>query len=337
MESDGRPVVPPLPAASRAASPADLYAAIRDRIRFRHYSQRTEKTYIDWTRRFIAFHGRRDPRDMGAEEVTAFLADLATEGRVAASTQNQAFAALLFLYKEVLGCELPWLDGIPRAKKSRRLPTVLTREEVACLLEQMSGTEGLMARLLYGTGMRLLECLQLRIKDVDFGRREVIVRHGKGGKDRVTMLPLALAEDLRAHVKRLASLFEHDRKHDRPGVELPGAYDRKNPSAGKSWPWQWLFPQRKLSIDPRTGIRRRHHAYGQTLQRAIRKAAHRARIPKPVSTHTLRHSFATHLMEAGYDIRTVQELLGHKDVSTTMIYTHVLNRGGRGVVSPLDR
>jgi integron integrase len=298
---------------------------------------RTERTYTHWTRRFIAFHGRRDPRDMGPAEVTAFLASLATEGRVAAATQNQAFAAILFLYKEVLGAELPWLDGIPRAKKSRRLPTVLSREEVARLLVQISGTHGLMARLLYGTGMRLLECLELRIKDVDFARREVIVRHGKGGKDRVTMLPQSLYDDLRTHVERVRTLFENDRREGFPGVELPDAYERKSSAAGKSWAWQWLFPQRALAIDPRTRIRRRHHVYGQTLQRAIKRAAWRAGIPKPVSTHTLRHSFATHLMEAGYDIRTVQELLGHKDVSTTMIYTHVLNRGGRGVVSPLDR
>ena len=337
MTSDTPPLtVPPLPVA-KADSPAGLIAAIRDRIRFRHYSVRTEKTYIDWTRRFLAFHGRRDPREMGAAEVIAFLGALAVRGRVAAATQNQAFAALLFLYKEVLGAELPWLEDIPRAKRSRRLPTVLTRDEVGRLLEQIGGTHGLMARLIYGTGMRLAECLELRIKDVDFARREVLVRHGKGGKDRVTMLPQALVDDLRAHVERLKPLFESDRKQDLPAVELPYAYARKNPSAGKLWPWQWIFPQRGLSIDPRTGIRRRHHAYGQTLQREIKRAGHRAAIAKPVSTHTLRHSFATHLMEAGYDIRTVQELLGHKDVSTTMIYTHVLNRGGRGVVSPLDR
>ncbi len=328
--------VPPLPA-STADSPADLFSAIRERIRFAHYSMRTEKTYVDWTRRFLAFHGRRDPREMGAAEVIAFLGSLALQGRVAAATQNQAFAALLFLYKEVLGAELPWLEGIPRAKKSRRLPTVLTREEVGRVLGQISGTHGLMARLIYGTGMRLAECLELRIKDVDFSRREVVVRHGKGGKDRITMLPQVLIDDLRAHVDRLKPLFERDREHGLPGVELPHAYARKNPSAGKLWPWQWVFPQRVLSVDPRTGVQRRHHAYGQTLQREIKRAAYRAGIAKPVSTHTLRHSFATHLMEAGYDIRTVQELLGHKDVSTTMVYTHVLNRGGRGVVSPLDR
>jgi integron integrase len=214
---------------------------------------------------------------------------------------------------------------------------VLTREEIARLFEQMSGTHALMARLQYGTGMRLMECLRLRVKDVDLERREVVVREGKGAKDRVTMLPATLVEPVRRHLEAVRSLFDDDRRNGVPGVELPYALERKNPSAATSWPWQWLFPQRRLCVDPRSGIRRRHHAYDQTLQRAVRVAAFRARLGKPVSTHTLRHSFATHLMEAGYDIRTVQELLGHKDVSTTMIYTHVLNRGGRGVVSPLDR
>jgi integron integrase len=256
---------------------------------------------------------------------------------VAAATQNQALAALLFLYREALGTELPWLEGIPKAKKGHRLPTVLSREEVRRLLEQMSGTQALIARLQYGTGLRLMECLQLRVKDVDLERREIFVRRGKGGKDRVTMLPSTLVEPMRRQLARVRELFDRDCREDVAGVELPFAYERKNPGAGRSWPWQWVFPQRHLSIDPRTGLRRRHHAFDQTQQRAVKRAAFLAEIPKPVSTHTLRHSFATHLMEAGYDIRTVQELLGHKDVSTTMIYTHVLNRGGRGVVSPLDR
>jgi integron integrase len=314
-----------------------LLDALRDRIRFRHYSLRTERAYVHWVRRFLRFHGSRHPREMGAVEVTAFLGSLATERNVAAATQNQALAALLFLYKEVLQLELPWLDGIPKAKRPRHIPAVLTQEEARRLLEQMVGTHALMARLLYGTGMRLTECLCLRVKDVELTRHEVIVRDGKGGKDRITMLPTALEPALREHLARVRALWELDRENGLPGVELPYAYGRKHPGAGRQWGWFWVFPQRKLSIDPRSGIRRRHHAFDQTLQRAIKRAAMLAKIAKPVSTHTLRHSFATHLMEAGYDIRTVQELLGHKDVSTTMIYTHVLNRGGRGVVSPLDR
>ena len=322
---------------SPSAGPRTLLQAVRDRIRFRHYSLRTERSYVHWIRRFLAFHARRHPREMGAREVTEFLGALATHGRVAAATQNQAQAALLFLYKDVLEIELPWLDGVPRAKRGRRLPTVLTRDEVRRVLAEMKGIHGLMARLQYGTGMRLMECLRLRVKDVDLERCEIVVRQGKGDKDRITMLPRTLVEPLRHHLVIVREVFDRDRVNGVAGVELPYALDRKNPSAGTSWPWQWLFPQRTLSIDPRTGILRRHHAYDQTLQRAVHVAAHRAGVAKPVSTHTLRHSFATHLMEAGYDIRTVQELLGHKDGSTTMIYTHVLNRGGRGVVSPLDR
>ena len=318
-------------------APRRLLDALRDRIRFRHYSLRTERAYVQWTRRFIRFHGLRHPKELGPGKVVAFLASLATDRNVSASTQNQALAALLFLYKEVLEIELPWLDDIPKAKRPRRLPTVLTREEAHRVLEQMTGTHALMARLLYGTGMRLTECLQLRVKDVELTRREIIIREGKGAKDRMTMLPASLVEPIREHLVRVRLLYERDRERDLPGVELPWAYGRKNPSAATSWAWQWVFPQKTLSIDPRSGIRRRHHAYAQTLQRAIKRAVLQADIAKPVSTHTLRHSFATHLMESGYDIRTVQELLGHKDVSTTMIYTHVLNRGGRGVVSPLDR
>ena len=321
----------------RLESPAQVTAAVRARIRLMHYSRRTEEAYVHWVRRHMACFGRRHPATLGEAHVRDFLSALANERNVAAGTQNQALAALLFLYREVLEIELPWLDGLPRARKARRLPTVLTMEEVARLLDRMRGLHGLMARLQYGTGMRVLECLQLRVKDLDLARREILVRQGKGGKDRVTMLPAKLVEPLRSHLAIVRRLFEEDRRNGVPGVELPFAYERKNPSAGQSWPWQWVFPQRRLSIDPRTGIRRRHHYYEQTLQRAVKSAAHSAGLSKPVSTHTLRHSFATHLMEAGYDIRTVQELLGHKDVSTTMIYTHVLNRGGRGVVSPLDR
>jgi integron integrase len=318
-------------------SPADLYQRLRDRIRFRHYSPRTERAYVDWTKRFVEYHQRRNPVEMGANEVIAFLSALATDRNVSAATQNQALAALMFLYREVIGEELPWLDNIPRAKGSRRLPTVLTRAEVSRLFEQMSGTLALMARLQYGTGMRLTECLRLRVKDVDVARGQIIIRFGKGGRDRITMLPSSLSESVTRQIERVRALHARDRENEVAGVELPYALEQKYANAGKLLAWQWLFPQRKLSLDPRSRILRRHHAYPDTLQRAIKYAAHRAGIPKPVSSHTLRHSFATHLMEAGYDIRTVQELLGHKDVSTTMIYTHVLNRGGRGVVSPLDR
>ena len=273
---------------------------------------------------------------MGAVEVEAFLSSLATDRHVAAATQNQALAALLFLYREVLGVELPCLDNITRAKKPQRLPVVLSRQEVDRLLANLSGTSSLMARLMYGTGMRLMECVRLRVKDVDFDRREIVVRSGKGGKDRVTMLPQSIEPALKIHLEQVRALFDGDRRQDLPGVEIPDALDIKYPNAGKTWGWFWVFPSATLSTDPRTGIHRRHHFYEQTLQRAIRRAAQMAHIAKPATSHTLRHSFATHLLQSGYDIRTVQELLGHSDVSTTMIYTHVLNKGGRGVASPLD-
>jgi integron integrase len=288
-------------------------------------------------RRYIRFHGRRHPRDLGAEHVTAFLSSLATTRHVSASTQNQALAALLFLYREVLGMDLPWMQGIARAKKARRLPVVLTHLEAHTLLARMEGTHALMAKLLYGTGMRLMECLRLRVKDVELTRRQIIVRQGKGGKDRITMLPESLVSGMTSHLREVRRVYEGDRAARVAGVELPDAYAAKNPSAATSWAWHWVFPQDHLSFDPRTGVHRRHHVFDQTFSRALKRAADDAGIEKPISSHTLRHSFATHLMEAGYDIRTVQELLGHRDVSTTMIYTHVLNRGGRGVVSPLDR
>jgi len=306
-------------------------------IRARHYSRRTEETYVCWIRRFVHFHGRRHPREMGAEHVTAFLSSLANDRQVAAATQNQALAALLFLYKAVLAVELPWMNEIVRSRRPRRLPVVLTRQEVHALLANLRGVHALMARLMYGTGLRMMECLRLRVKDVDLVRRELVVREGKGGKDRITMFPASLVDEMAAHLELVRAVHRADRAARVPGVELPAALERKKPAAGTELGWHWVFPQDRLSEDPRSGIRRRHHAYDQTFQRAIKRAAARARIAKPVSSHTLRHSFATHLMEAGYDIRTVQELLGHKDVSTTMIYTHVLNRGGRGVVSPLDR
>lgn len=274
---------------------------------------------------------------MGAEEVRAFLGYLAADLKVAAATHQQALSALLFLYREVLGVELPWLTDLERPKKPKRVPVVLSRTEVERLLAVMVGTHALMARLLYGTGMRLMECVRLRVKDVDFERCELTVRDGKGGKDRRTMLPLSLVPDLQAHLLRVRALWEGDVAAGRPGVQMPEALARKYPAAATSWGWFWVFPARVLSVDPRSRIERRHHTHEQALQRAIKQGVPCAGIAKPASTHTLRHSFATHLLESGYDIRTVQELLGHSDVSTTMIYTHVLNRGGHGVVSPLDR
>ena len=274
---------------------------------------------------------------MGAEEVQAFLSHLAVEGRVAASTQNQAKSALLFLYKEVLGVDLPWLNQIEAAKTSRRLPVVLTQGEVAAVLSSMKDTTGLVARLLYGTGMRVMEGLRLRVKDVDFGRGEILVRDGKGAKDRVTMLPARLVPELREHLMRVRELHGRDLAAGHGEAYLPYALDRKYPSAGREWCWQYVFPSANLSVDPRSGAVRRHHLMDQAVQRAIRQAVRKAGVAKQATPHTLRHFFATHLLESGYDIRTVQELLGHSDVSTTMIYTHVLNRGGRGVASPLDR
>jgi len=306
-------------------------------IRTRHYSIRTEESYLQWVRRFILFHGKRHPADMGAPELEAFLTHLAVERSVAASTQNQALSAILFLYREVLGVQLPWLDGVTRAKKPQRLPVVLTPEEVMRVLGKLEGTSALMARLLYGSGLRLMECVRLRVKDVDFERRELVVREAKGGKDRVTMLPQGLVEPLQKHLRRVAELHGEDLKQELGAVWLPHALAVKKPAASTEWGWQYVFPARKLSIDPRSGVKRRHHVDEKALQRSIKAALARAGIVKPATTHTLRHSFATHLLENGYDIRTVQELLGHADVSTTQIYTHVLNRGGLGVRSPLDK
>jgi len=328
---------PPAAEAAPVAAPPRLIQRIREAIRVRRYSLRTERAYVYWIRRFIVHHGRRHPAEMGAAEVTAFLTHLATVENVAAATQAQALAAVLFLYKAVLEVELPWLNDVIRARRPRRIPTVLEKQEVLSLLDAMEGEHQLMARLMYGTGMRIGECMAIRVKDLNLDRRELVVRDGKGGKDRVTVLPASLLEPLRAALERTREVFDRDRSRNRPGVALPYALERKYPNGGKLWGWHWLFPQDHLSVDPRSGIVRRHHAYDQTLARAIAMAARKARIVKPVTSHTLRHSFATHLLDEGYDIRTIQELLGHKDVSTTMIYTHVLNRGGRGVVSPLDR
>jgi integron integrase len=307
----------PPPGASR------LMNQVRGAIRSRHYSYRTEQAYVHWIKRFIHFHGLRHPRDLGEPEVTAFLNHLAGRG-VAAATQNQALSALLFLYKEVLGRPLDWLDGLVRAKRPARVPTVLT------------AAKWLMASLLYGAGLRLRECLKLRVKDVDFEYRQIIVRDGKGAKDRVTVLPAAVIEPLKAHLVRVKALHERDLAAGYGDVEWPDALARKYPRAAYDWAWKFVFPAHRYSTCPRTGVIRRHHVFEDVLIRAVKQAARAAGINKHVSCHTLRHSFASHLLENGYDIRTVQELLGHSDVSTTMIYTHVLNKGGRGVKSPLD-
>lgn len=314
-----------------------LLDQVRGKIRLKHYSIRTEQAYVDWIKRYILHFGKRHPRELGAADVEAFLTHLAVAGNVAASTQNQAKSALLFLYREVLETELPWLDNVERAKAPKRLPVVLTRDEVHALLSRLSGTHWLIASLLYGAGLRIMEGLRLRVKDVEFARKEILVRDGKGFKDRVTMLPAALAAPLADHLKRVKALHEQDLAAGRGAVFLPYALERKYPNASRDWAWQYVFPSANLSEDPRTGIERRHHLQDQAVQRAMRQAVRDAGIAKPATPHTLRHSFATHLLEGGYDIRTVQELLGHADVSTTMIYTHVLNKGGRGVTSPLDR
>ena len=314
-----------------------LLERLRNRVRLKHYSIRTEYVYVDWARRFILFHRKRHPKEMGAPEIEAFLTHLAVDRKVSASTQNQAKSALLFLYKEVLGIDLPWLDGIESAKASRRLPVVLTPREARLLLNELSGTMGLVVGLLYGTGMRLLEGLRLRVKDIEFERREVVVRDGKGGKDRVTVLPENLIVPLRQQLVSAKRLHEQDLAEGLGAVWLPNALAVKYRNAPKAWGWQYVFPSPVRSIDPRGGAARRHHIYPESVQRAVREAARRARIAKPVSPHALRHSFATHMLQAGYDIRTVQELLGHTDLNTTMIYTHVLNRGGKAVLSPLDQ
>jgi len=317
--------------------PPKLLEQLRESIRVRHYSLRTEDAYFDWARRFILFHGKRHPKDMGAPEVQAFLTHLAVERHVSPSTQNQAKAALLFLYRNVLSVDLPWLDEVIQAKRHPRLPVVLTPGEVRVLLDQMEGTMALVARLLYGTGMRLMEGLRLRVKDVEFERREIIVRDGKGGKDRVTMLPDRLVEPLRAHLDKVRLLHERDLSDGFGEVFLPDALAEKFKAAPRAWGWQWVFPSSLRSVDPRSGVVRRQHLQPESVQKAVRLAARSGELVKPVTPHVLRHSFATHLLAAGHDIRTVQELLGHKDVETTMIYTHVLNRGGKGVPSPLDQ
>ncbi len=330
-------VTPNIPDKSTTSNPPKLLDQIRDKLRVKHYSIRTEQTYTGWIKRYIYFHGKRHPKDMGAAEIEAFLTHLAVEGNVSASTQNLAKSALLFLYREVLAIELPWLDNVTQAKVPKRLPVVLTVSEVQNVLSRLNGTHLLIASLLYGGGMRLMEAVRLRVKDVDFERREILVREGKGFKDRVTMLPETVIAPLQAHLKKVKALHAEDLAQGYGEVYMPFALDKKYPTAGTDWSWQYIFPSKNLSIDPRSGKTRRHHVDEKGVQRAVKQAVRDAELIKPATPHTLRHSFATHLLQSGYDIRTVQELLGHSDVSTTMIYTHVLNKGGRGVVSPLDR
>ncbi|WP_222909388.1 integron integrase [Pseudomonas sp. DNDY-54] len=314
-----------------------LLDQVRDQIRLKHYSIRTERVYCEWIKRYVRFHNYRHPMEMGAPDVEAFLSDLAVRRDVSASTQNQALAALLFLYKQVLKQDLPWLGEVVRAKKPARLPVVLSISEVQQILGQLDGDVGLIARLLYGGGLRLMEGVRLRVKDVDFSRKEIIIRDGKGQKDRVTVMPTSLALPLRQHIARVRAIHQFELAEGRGDVYLPDALARKYPGAPFEWAWQYVFPAAGLSVDPRSGSVRRHHLDEKRVQRAFKRAVKASGLAKLATPHTLRHSFATHLLESGQDIRTVQELLGHADVKTTMIYTHVLNRGGLAVLSPLDR
>ncbi len=314
-----------------------LLDQVRDQIRLKHYSIRTERVYCDWVKRYIRFHKYRHPLEMGAAEVEAFLSDLAVRRDVSASTQNQALAALLFLYKQVLKQELPWLGEVVRAKKPARLPVVLSIDEVQRILSQLDGDVGLIARLLYGGGLRLMKGVRLRVKDVDFSRNEIIIRDGKGQKDRVTVMPASLVLPLKQHITLVRAIHQSEVAAGRGDVYLPDALARKYPNAPWEWAWQYVFPAAGLSVDPRSGSVRRHHLDEKRVQRAFKRAVAQSGIAKLATPYTLRHSFATHLLESGQDIRTVQELLGHADVKTTMIYTHVQNRGGLAVLSPLDR
>jgi integron integrase len=315
-----------------------LLDRVRAAVRARHYSLRTEEAYVGWVRRYVLFHGKRHPMEMGQPEVNAFLSDLANQARVSASTQNQAASALLFLYRCVLEKPLPPAENLVRAKRPKRLPTVLTRSEVRSILSRLEGVHRLIGLLLYGSGIRLLECLRLRVKDIDFAGKSLLVRDAKGSKDRVVPLPHVAAPLLASHLSRVRRIHQSDLAEGFGEAYLPGALARKYPAAGRDWGWQWVFPAEHRSKDPRSEALRRHHLHDTGIQRAVRQAVVGAGIRKPASCHTLRHSFATHLIEDGYDIRTIQDLLGHQDVRTTMIYTHVLNRaGGRGVRSPADR
>lgn len=327
----------PTPTVPPSTQGPKLLDALRAQLRVMHYAIRTEDAYVDWVKRFILFHCKKHPRDMGPKEVAEFLSHLAVARNVSASTQNQAKAAILFLYRHVLGTQLPWVDDVVIAKVPQRLPVVLTAREVRSLLHELNGTTALVASLLYGTGMRLMEGLRLRVKDIDFERREIVIREGKGSKDRVTVLPENLIEPMQQRLRKTQQVHQADLDAGFGEVHMPDALQVKYPKAGRAWGWQYVFPSQARSVDPRSGVIRRHHLSEQSVQRAISGAAKRAGIHKPCSPHTLRHSFATHLLQAGYDIRTVQELLGHANVATTQIYTHVLNKGGRGVLSPLDQ
>jgi len=314
----------------------ELMSQMHSALLSRHYSRRTEQAYCQWVKRFIRFHGIRHPADMAEPEINAFLTHLAVDGHVSASTQTQALSALLFLYRHVIGREVGELTDLVRARTSRRLPMVLTRDEVRTVLAELDGDRWLMASLMYGAGLRLMECLRLRVLDLEFTRGEIVVRDGKGGKDRVTMLPRTLTPALESQLAAARAIHRRDLADGWGRVELPGALARKYPNAPADWRWQWVFPQRRRWTNPQLGEQGRHHVHETIIQRAMKEAVSRAGIANHATCHTLRHSFATHLLEAGYDIRTIQELLGHRDVSTTMIYTHVLNRGGRGVRSPID-
>ena len=340
--SHAYPGAPTTAAVVREPAPPDpraprLLDRVRGALRARHGSRRTEQAYVGWIRRYILFHGKRHPAEMGAEEITRFLSALAVQRNVAASTQNQALSALLFLYRNVLDQALPWLDDVVRAQRPARLPVVLTRDEVRAVIRELDGPARLMALLLYGAGLRVLEAARLRVKDLDFAKSEIVVRGGKGDRDRVTMLPGAVKSDLAKYLEVVHAQHEADLRQGAGWVELPWALGRKYPNAGRAWAWQWVFPATRMYLHPDTGQRRRHHLHESVLQRAVKVAMQRAGLTKHASCHTFRHSFATHLLEDGHDIRTVQELLGHRDVSTTMIYTHVLNRGPAAVQSPADR
>lgn len=329
----------PRPASTSSVAtppPQKLLDRVRWHLRVKHYSLRTEELYLQWIRRFILFHEKRHPLEMGEEEIAAFLSHLAIHRHVAASTQNQAFSALLFLYQQVLDRKLEYLAGVERVRRPPKLPVVLTKKEAHDVLAHSRGDYRLMAELLYGSGLRLLECLRLRVKDIDFGYEQIIVREGKGLRERVTLLPARLKQPLRDHLERVKKIHQRDLAHGAGKVYLPFALKRKYKNAERDWRWQYVFPAAKLSVDPRSGETRRHHVHEKNLQNAVKEAIYAAGVPKAASCHTFRHSFATHLLEAGYDIRTVQELLGHKEVSTTMIYTHVLSKPGLGIRSPLD-